>query len=375
MFEAAAPWSSHNQQAIDPTWSSPENVSSSSSGRAINPVVLAGADGVVHLLWEENDRIFHALRRAGQWSAPRTMATGQRPSAGLAADGTLHVVFSNEFAGRYNVFYVAWASDTWTLPRLVSKTPGMSTFPSLAVDRAGVVHAAWADTSPGFSVIYHGWLETTWLNEPLGNARGTAPVLALDGVVDDLHLAYQASGINGGPREIFHLQGQRYVWSLPENISLAPEQESLGVAMVCAPDGSTHLAWQEHVGAKAHIRYVSGQQGSWAAPAVVSDLAVDAREPALMVTQARHLSLAWREADAIVASRRELPAGDWLPRKELVSNPNGLGGPTLAGSPGGELNLAWSGWASTSERAIFYSQHGPLMRPQAFLPGVVIGRR
>lgn len=30
--------------------------------------------------------------------------------------------------------------------------------------------------------------------------------------------------------------------------------------MACAPDGSTHLAWQEHVGSKADIRYVSGQQ-------------------------------------------------------------------------------------------------------------------
>jgi hypothetical protein len=374
MLNTAAPWSPRSQQTFDPAWSSPENVSSS-SGRAVNPVVLASAGDVVHLLWEENDRIFHALRRAGQWTAPRTIATGQRPSAGLAADGTLHVVFSNEFSSRYNVFYVTWTNDIWTLPRLVSKTPGMSTFPSLAVDRAGVVHAAWADTSPGFSVIYHGWLEGTWLNEPLSNARGTAPVLALDGAVNDLHLAYQASGINSGPREIFHLQGQRYVWSLPENISVSPEQESLGVAMACAPDGTTHLAWQEHVGNKAHIRYVSGQRASWMAPQPVSDLVLDAREPALMVTQERQLSLAWREADAIVYSRRELPGGEFLPRKELVANPNGLGGLALAGSPGGELNLAWSGWASTSERDVFYSQHGPLMRPKVFLPGVVIGGR
>ncbi len=374
MLVTAAPWSSRDQQLLDPTWSPPENVSAS-SGRAVNPVALAGADHLIHLLWEENGRVFHALRRAGQWSAPRTIATGQRPSAGLAADGTLHVVFSNEFAGRYNVFYVAWVDDTWTLPRLVSKTPGMSTFPSLTLDRAGVVHAAWADTSPGFSVIYHGWLETTWLNEPLSNARGTAPVLALDGAVDELHLAYQANGINNGPREIFHLQGQRYSWSLPENISVSPEQESLGVALACAPDGSTHLAWQEHVGSQAHIRYVSGQRANWAAPLTVSDVAVDAHEPALMVTQGRLLSLGWREGDAIVYSRRELPGGEFLRRKELVSNPNGLSGPALAGSPGGELNLAWSGWAATSERDIFYSQHGPLMRPQAFLPGVVIGRR
>ncbi len=372
MLESPTSGSPRSHQLVDPTWSAPENVSSS-AGRAVNPVVLAGDGGTIHLLWEENDRIYHALRRAGQWGAPRAIATGQRPAAGLAADGTLHVVFSNQFAGRYNIFYTAWTGNIWSLPRLVSKTPGMSTFPALALDRAGVVHAAWADTSPGFSVIYHGWLGTTWLNEPLSNARGTAPVLALDGAADELHLAYQASGINNGLREIFHLQGQRYHWSLPENISVSPEQESLGVAMACAPDGSTHLAWQEHVGNQAHIRYASGQRASWAAPLTVSDVAVDAREPAVMVTQSRQLSLAWREGDMIVYSRRELPGGEFLPRKELVSSPNGLSGPALAGSPGGELNLAWSGWSSTSERDIFFSQHGPLMRPRVFLPGVVIG--
>jgi hypothetical protein len=374
MSETPAPSPVRSQQTHDPTWSTPENVSAS-SGRSVNPVVVTGPDETIHLLWEENDRIYHALRRAGQWTAPRSIATGQRPSAGVAADGALHVVFSNEFSGRYNVFYVTWNDEVWSLPRLVSKTPGMSTFPSLAVDRTGVVHAAWADNSPGFSVIYHGWLEGTWLNEPLGNARGTAPVLALDGAVDELHLAYQASGINNGLREVFHLQGHTYFWSLPENISVSPEHESLGVAMVCAPDGSTHLAWQEHVGNKAHIRYVSGQRGSWAAPAVVSDLAEDAREPALLITQARHLSLAWRNVDAITYCRRELSSGEWTPEKVLVTNPNGLGRPVLAGSPGGELNLTWSGWTSASERDVFYSQHGPLMRPKVYMPGVLVGGR
>lgn len=48
--------------------------------------------------------------------------TTKQPAAGLAPDGTLHVVFSNEFSSRYNIFYVAWNNGVWTLPRLVSKT-------------------------------------------------------------------------------------------------------------------------------------------------------------------------------------------------------------------------------------------------------------
>ncbi len=373
MFDAA-PTSPHSQQTVNPPWSEAESISSS-TGRAVNPVVVAGAGDAVHLLWEENGRVYHALRSAGQWTAPRAIATGQRPSAGVTADGALHVVFSNEFAGRYNIFYEVFANDVWSLPRLVSKTPGMSTFPALAVDRAGVVHAAWADTSPGFSVIYHGWLQGTWLNEPLRNARGAAPVLALDGATDDLHVAYQASGLSNGLREIYHLQGRTYEWSLPENISISPEQESLGVAMTCAPDGSTHLAWQEHSDDQAQIRYVSGRQAAWSAPQPVPSLSADAREPELALTQDRLLSLIWRETDTIAYSRRELPAGEWLPPKPLVVNSGGLGGLALAGAPAGDLHLAWCGWSASSERAVFYSQHGPLLRPQVFLPGVLVGGR
>lgn len=374
MLDTPVPPSTNKDQTADPDWSSPENVSAS-GGRAINPVVVPGVRDELHLLWEENDRIHHALRRGGRWSAPLSVATGQRPSAGLAADGTLHVVFSNEFAGRYNIFYIAWSEENWTLPRLVSKTPGMSTFPSLAVDRSGVVHAAWADTSPGFSILYHGWLQNTWLNEPLRNARGTAPVLVLDGASNELHLAYQASGISNSTREIYHLQGQIYQWSLPENISISAENESLGVAMVCAPDGTTHLAWQEHAGNMAHVRYVGGRRGAWPAPTEVSDLAEDAREPALLVTQERQLSLVWRQVDTIIHRVRSLSTGAWGESKQLVTNPLGLGGPALSGTPAGDLHLAWSGWSSVSERDVFHSQHGPLVTPKAYIPGVVIGGR
>lgn len=368
------PTSLPSQVLLNPAWSTPQAVSAP-TGRAVTPVVIPGRDGVVHLLWEQNGRVHHAMRREDKWSTPRSVATGQQPAGGLTPDGALHAVFSNEFAGKHNIFHVAWVNGVWSLPRLVSKTPGMSSSPSLAVDRAGGVHAVWADTSPGFSVIYYGWLQNTWLNEPLSNARGAAPVLALDGADETLHVAYQASGVGAPQREIHHLQGRRYQWSLPENLSQSPNEESLEVAMACAPDGSVHLAWQEHVGEMAHIRYVSGRQGAWHAPQMVSDPAVDSREPRLAITQERQLSMVWRSSDTLHTVRRELPTGVWLPPRPLVMNAGGLDGQDLAGAPAGELHLTWSGWESNSQRAIFHSEHGPLNRPKVFLPGVVVGGR
>lgn len=52
--------------------------------------------------------------------------------------------------------------------------------------------------------------------------------LTLDGAANLLHLAFQGSSISGAEREIFHLQGRTYDWSLPETISMSPGQELLG---------------------------------------------------------------------------------------------------------------------------------------------------
>ncbi len=85
---------------------------------------------------------------------------------------------------------------------------------------------------------------------------------------------------------------------------------------------------QEHVGNQAHIRYVGGRRGAWPAPREVSDLAEDAREPALLVTQENQLSLVWRQVDVIAHRVRSLSTGAWSEIKPLVSNPLGLAGPS-----------------------------------------------
>ncbi len=362
--------SSNAQQNLDSAWSSPTIVSTSTS-RAVYPVIVAGDQDLLHVFWEQESRVYHAMYLDHNWTSPRSIGTGQHPSAGLAADGTVHVVFSNEFAGVFNIFYVALRNGAWSLPRLVSKTTGASTLPSLAIDDAGKVHAVWADMTPGFSVIYHGWLEQTWLNEPLLNARGTAPVLIKDRVQRMLHLAYQGSGTGSGPREIFHLQGTTYSWSLPENISMSAINELSAAAMACDAAGNIHFVWQEQQDNRSHIRYAVGRRGAWSPSERISDDGVDARAPRVVFTQDNQVQVAWRQGTTIAYRRRSTPDGQWNALAVVVSNPRGLGNPALSGDCSGHLHMAWSGWATFSERAIYTSQRLLLVKPQVFLPNLL----
>ena len=107
-------------QVRSSSWTEPTNVSESVS-RSANPAVLVDGARRVHVLWEEGRRVFHRVQVDGQWLAPQSVATGREPAAAVTGDGTVHLLFSNEFGGQPNVFYSAWEEGDWSLPRIVSR--------------------------------------------------------------------------------------------------------------------------------------------------------------------------------------------------------------------------------------------------------------
>lgn len=360
---------SPTQRVLSAGWSAPQNISSS-PGASTNPVALTAADNTLHVLWEEDQRILHAARLNGEWSAPAAIATGQQPAASLADDGVVHVVYTNEFSGQFRVFYIQWQDGTWSLPRLVSKTTGLSALPSLAIDSEGVIHAVWADLTPGFSIIYHGWLEETWLNEPLHNARGTAPVLSHDPQGNALHVGWQSRGIGDGPYEVFHAQGTTYRWSLPENISVSPQNESVNAHLASDRQGVLHLVWQEHSESSVSIHYAAGREGNWTASEVISDQSVNAYGPVVLITHGNQLNVVWRQSNAVVYRRHAGGLDAWLPARVLVINDSGLDSVDLSSGSQGELHLVWSGWMGSTERDVFHCEHEPVLGAQVFLPHI-----
>jgi hypothetical protein len=336
--------------------------------------VLIDRQGVTHVLWEENERIHYRQRVNGQWSRAVSLITGKQPAAAIDPSGILYVLFISEHDGQVNVQAIRYINGRWTLPRLVSRTSGMSVFPSVAIDNRGVAHVAWADRTPGYSAIYHGWYDEAWLYEPVANARGTAPILTVDPTNGTLHIAWQGPHIASELHEVFHLQGATYTWSIPENISGSPESDSVALAMVSDQQGMTHLAWQERVNNRYEIRYSGGRHGYWSAQQTVSAPEVDARAPALVVTHGNQLNLIWREDNTIVYRRRSGSDGSWRPSRPLIASNAGLEDLAIAASSDGAFHVVWNAWTGAEEPDIFLSTGEPALLSHVYLPTSPVSR-
>jgi hypothetical protein len=326
--------------------------------------------GMVHAVWEEGVRIYHSIRVEDTWTTPGFVATGESPSLALAKDGSVHLVFGNVFGGDHNVFYVVWRNGLWTLPRLVSKTSGLSASPSIALDSDEVVHAVWEDTTPGYLVIYHGWLDGTWLNEPLTNARGSAPVLAQDSTSALLHLAWQMRGPEDGPHDIYYSQGTTYSWSVPQNISVTSGGDSTSVRLACDLDGRVHLVWREQGPQMVSIGYSGGREGNWPLPENISGEVADASDPALAAAPYNQLHVVWQEDRAIIHRSLSGATHNWRPSQAVIAGESGVGQMALAAAPSGDVHLLWVSGYGEGPGDIYHSI-GPRVLPyQVFLPTV-----
>ena len=110
---------------------------------ALTPVPGAGTDSrepalavigdTLHLAWSRSRTLYHATFDGKTWSAPVRIASGEQPALAVTPDGRLHCLFTHKFIGNDEVYYTTLAGSQWSLPEPVSRTPGVSTNPAIAV--------------------------------------------------------------------------------------------------------------------------------------------------------------------------------------------------------------------------------------------------
>lgn len=339
----------------------PFNVSASAAhSRA---PALAVAPNVVHVVWEEGSRVYHRMARGGLWSASRSVATGEQPAIALDALGVAHVVFVNEFNENYEVYYCRWNGTNWSLPRNVSNTSGVSSAPSIAIDPAGILHVVWADNTPGYSIIYHAyWNGTYWLNEPIPYATGGAPAVAANasGGVD---VVWQDRDAPNLPYEIYYCQWNGQEWSLPENLSDTPAEQSVIPTVVADQNDEVHVTWQEKVDGRYVIYYTYGHVGYWSIPEQVSQNHEDAYLPSAVVqplpqgdgaTSGGTVYVGWDESTLAVYRWRRTTAGEWSPPHTVLTDPLGVADLQLAIDARGLMHAVWSERVAVDNWEVFY---------------------
>lgn len=333
-------------------WGTPTPVSNSTSD-SLSPGIVVAPSGAIHVVWEENGRVYHAVGQGGRWSSPLIVAWGDSPAIVADARGVIHLVWSaDDGTGNLEIYYARYSDGDWGLPRNVSNTSGTSATPAITVAPAGqseLVVVAWADMTPGRPVIYYGTSTdgAFWTTAPVPNADGIAPALVFDpaGV---LHLAWQDRDPVSRYYEVWHSQWNGKSWTLPVAVSYTSEDaHSTAVTIASTADSDIHLVWQENVaGNNNEVYYSRGREYSWSSPINLSQSATPSYLPVIAADEQSYLYVVWTEGGDLPGI--EYVTGDalsrlWLEPAPVVNNPDGIGGPSLALDPVGSPSLAWAG--------------------------------
>ena len=233
-----------------------------SLGDCREPAVTAAGE-VVHVVWTHGRALNHLYLSEGTWSQVQQFAVGGQAALAVAPDGCIHCLFSAQILHNVEIYHTSWNDAAWGLPELVSRTSGISTYPALAIGADGTLHAVWADTTPGASVIYYGQRDGAgWRSRPIPNGSGSHPTIAV-GPDGEIYVAWQSRLAETDRFEIFSTIGRGGIWDLPSNVSDNRQQHSIHPRLAITAQGICHLVWQEERGGNFCTRHADRYPNGW----------------------------------------------------------------------------------------------------------------
>jgi len=292
-----------------PAWSSPENVSTSVEVDSEAPALAVAGNGVVHLVWEEGDEVYHAHRTAGVWSTPTQIpGTGSADQPAVAAgDGDqLHVVY----ADYSDIYRVSWDGSTWGLPHNVSQHDvGSSHSPDLAVAEDGTLHIVAVEATS--QQLYYADVATASYS-PIPNAFfGGPPSIDVAGVTTKtIHIAYR----NTIDSNIYTVRRKDGAWDLPGGVTNSPEQFSTAPELALDASREAHIVWRETISDTDQVQYAHGP--TWSPIRTLSNSPAGTTLPALTVDGLGVLHAGWGDGASPTFTLLHTWASspdDWVP--------------------------------------------------------------
>jgi hypothetical protein len=128
-----------------------------------NPVIAAGDDGTLHVVWQDGENvggdIFYAQYDGLAWQlVPDQIVTGGTeagmPSVSVDAAGDIHVVWVDNRHGQPELYYMSNDGSGWSGEARLTRAAGTSTLPCVATRGNGSVHVLWTDNRDGNPEIY-----------------------------------------------------------------------------------------------------------------------------------------------------------------------------------------------------------------------------
>lgn len=138
---------------------------STGKGYAGFPSLAVDADDDLHVAWYgfdgTNYQTYYRAWDGASWSPPTQLSSGNldanNPSVVVDPEGGVHVAWYKDDGRKYRIWYAYQApgADAFDLPRAISQGEGDAFNAALAVDAAGVVHAAWDELhDDGYRIMH-----------------------------------------------------------------------------------------------------------------------------------------------------------------------------------------------------------------------------
>ena len=241
------------------------------------------------------------------WSLlPPPSVTGNatdRSTLAIDSLGRLHLAWTErEPAGTHlQVFYSGFAGGAWTPAVQLSHSPGYAGFPSIAVDSQDRVHIVWYGFDGSFYQIYYRRLESSgWTAErALTNEAvdATNPAIAL-GPLGAVHIAWFRLQRSGTNTEVAYLRLEGD--AIAETRALSdPAVQATDPSLLVNASGGVHVAWSGLVNGTDRLQHIRGP-APWSTVETFTPATVGARHPSLALDAAGRVHAIWEGSDGRV---------------------------------------------------------------------------
>jgi BNR repeat-containing family member len=263
------------------TWSTPKDISNT-PGDSREPSLAEGPDGTLHIVWsdtstgEKNRDIYYSFSKDNgkTWgkdvllpadNISKTKGYSSDGVIGVDKDGVVHVAWCDTSSGaeKPDIYYVQKKADTWSKATDISNTPGVSSDPSIATDAAGKTYIAWADTSEKENTpdIFFATIDSD------GNASKASNISKTEGISSEPSLAASGNGeiaivwsdTSSGMTnpDIFATSSKDGGAHFTKSTDVSNTDGISKYPQVAIAENKLHVVWEEMKGNKSTVRETS----------------------------------------------------------------------------------------------------------------------
>jgi Divergent InlB B-repeat domain len=339
-------------------WGPPEGISVPGGSASWSQVGI-DAGGEATAIWTRSDGLHLEAQAAtrpvgGSWGPPVDLSgsAGNAENPTLAVDpaGDVVAAWKERLAGSEAIeINYRPAGGAWQGPVAVEFGSAVVETPAVAIDEAGDAVVIWRQGVGGNHVIFAASISAGGAPSPpvaisSSALNAEAPDLAMGRSGTAVAVWQSSSGATSVVESsILPLGGS---WAGPEAVS-APATVTEPPQVVADDGGGFAAIWsRSSIGLVAEVASMPAG-GGWSAPEAISTLGLEAHAPQLAVDSAGDAVAAWYRFDGSVGSvegTNRVAGGPWT--SPVRHSPIGAEAeaPQLAISPFGVAQVVWSGW-------------------------------